>query len=290
MFQFTLRPVFEESGLEWRKPPVSGGIVLAFSLLTLLGLGFVTLLGVAGHEWWTSRSTQNTQSPVIEETSPSSSEPLLAPVAEETRPPSPFDEAESRFEKRMFSTPSLAAQIEKIVNSPDLRSLPPDDAVAKARNTAHDFARSHVRSGLLRLADDPLLVKLELDRKFLSLADPKTCGAFVMGKISEQQVTQVLHEFNARDIDQWFDVSFQALKADVDGDPARSADKARIRQTMQEMLGAMSREDSATMRRVWANPAQSSKEDICWTERALRDRIAGLDRSDQVMWALSVYE
>ena len=290
MFQFTLRPVFEESGLEWRKPPVSGAVVFAFSLLSLLGVGFVTLLAFAGHEWWTSRSAGNTQSAVFEEVSSSSSEPLLAPVAEQTKPASPFDKAESRFEKRIFSTPSLLAQIEKIVNSPDLSSLPPDDAAAKAGNIAQEFARSHVRSGLIRLPDDPLLAKLELDRKFLKRADSETCAAFAMGKISAQQVTQVLHDFEAREIDQWFDVSFQALKADVDGDPARSVHNERIRQTMQAMLGAMSEEDSATMRRVWANPAQSSKEEICWTERTLRGRIAGLDRSDQVMWALAIYK
>jgi len=290
MFQFTLRPIFEESGVEWRKPPVSVAVVSALSFLSLLGVGLVTLLAFAGHEAWTSRSTRNTQSSALEQVSSSSSDPLLAPVADQANPATPFDAAESRFEQRIFSTPSLRAQIDKIVNSPDLSSLPPDEAAARAGNIAREAARNHVRAGLIRLADEPLLAKLELDRTFLSLANSEACAAFVMGKISEQQVTQVLHEFEARDIDQWFDVSFQALKADVEGDPARSADKERIRQTMKEMLNAMPEEDSVTMRRVWANPARSSKEEICWSERTLRGRIAGLDRSDQVMWALSVYQ
>ncbi len=288
LFRFTLRPIFEESGVPWRAPSVSALTISGLSVLALIAALLMVIAGISAREWWHSRLNGN-EAPVVQETAAQTTAPSTAPEPVSGLPPqSPVEEAEARFQARIMETPALRAQMESIANSPAVSALPAEAAERRAEEIAREFSHQHARAGLLRLQDDALLTKLDLDRKLLAAADPATCAAYARGSITHDQFAALLGRLKPQDIDLWFDVMFQALKADVEGSPARAADQQRIQQSLDSMLAAMPAQDSVRLRRILANYNGASDAEVCWTERSIREQIALLNRSDQVLWALSM--
>jgi hypothetical protein len=286
-FQYTLKPVFGEAGVAWQAPPVSLLTIFAMSLLGLIVAGFMVAAGFAIWDSRSSRSTASYEAPTVTEpvvgTAPEAGAPMTTTAAK-----SPVEEAEDRLQERMLATPSLHAEMEGIMNSPELRGLAPEEAAARAEVMANEISRKHARAGLRRLPDEALLTKLELDRKLLSIDDSASCAAFARGNITYTQLSAMLEHLEAADIDQWFEVSFQALQADVEGLPGRSADEVWIGRSLNSILQAMPEKDAVRVQRISAHTDRVSDKELCWCERTIRNQIAGLDRRDQILWALSM--
>lgn len=279
LFKFALRPVFESFGLEWQAPKVSTLTVSGIAFLSLIGLLVLLAVSVSLWEWWSSRGNIASAPTAVQESAPSSQEqPYRSAVAE----------AEARFQDRLTATPSVRTQLESLVNSAEVSALPPEEAVRRAQELGQEFGRVHSRAGLRRLDDSALLTKLELDRKILAVADPVSCAAFAHGNISHEQLSDLLERLEVSDMELWFDLIFQAVKADVEGAPARTVDRDRFSRALASVMKAPPEQDSQELRRIMADYSHASNEQVCWSERTIRERIAQLDTNDRIAWALAM--
>jgi hypothetical protein len=272
-FKFALRPVFKTFGLYWWAPSVSKFAV--FSAVTLSVVGPIILIGFyfALAELWSHH----------ENVSPNFSAPI--PGSQKRPYKSAVEESEARFADRLANTPSWSAQLEKILRSVDLNT---QGAVIKRSQKLEGFAREHARAGFRRLDDSALLAKLELDRKILAAADTASCAAFSRGRISQAQLNDVLGLLQVHDMELWFDLTFRAMKADIEGAPEHPVNEERLGQLMPSLLSALPERDSQKFRRVLADYNGASDEQVCWAERTVRDRIAELDIGQRLDWALAL--
>jgi hypothetical protein len=136
-----------------------------------------------------------------------------------------------------------------------------------------------------------LLSKLVLDQKILANADSADCAAFSRGQVSGDRLHVLLCHLEESNFERWCDLVVQATAADIARtSPQRSANSERVQQTMAAMVAGSPADDAQKLRRILANYAQASDDEVCWSERTLRQGISGLGKSDQVNWALSIAE
>jgi hypothetical protein len=195
--------------------------------------------------------------------------------------------AQARLQDRLVTIPSVRARLEKIAKSPELSGLPPEESARRAAEVASEYGRKHARAGVRRLNDEGLLTKLDLDQKIVTAADTAVCAAFARGRVSPEQLTNLLSRLEVPDIELYFDLIFQAAQADDQRLPARSVDRNRVNRSLNSILEALPEKDSQKLLRVLANSDQASDEEVCWTERTLRDAVARLGRSHRILWALT---
>ena len=85
----------------------------------------------------------------------------------------------------------------------------------------------------------------------------------------------------------FFNVGLRRLRSVL---TQRSANSERVQQTMAAMMAGFPADDAQKLRRILAKYAQASDDQVCWSERTMRQGISGLGKSDQVNWALSIVE
>ena len=277
LFRFALKPIFESSGVEWQAPPVSVSKVFATAILSLLGMLVLVFLYSGVQDWRSSRSNGAPESAVQAPTPHSQADSRYSAVAA----------ALARLQDRLVTIPSVRARLEKIAKSSELSGLPPEETARRAAEVASEYDRKHARAGVRRLNDEALLTKLDLDQKLVTAADTAVCAAFARGRVSPEQLTNLLSRLEVPDIELYFDLIFRAAQADDQRLPARPVDRNRVNRSLNSILEALPEKDSQKLRRVLANSDQASDEEVCWTERTLRDAVARLGRSDRILWALS---
>lgn len=101
----------------------------------------------------------------------------------------------------------------------------------------------------------------------------------------------LLSHLEESDVERWYDLVVQATVADIARtSPQRSANSERVQQTMAAMMAGFPADDAQKLRRILAKYAQASDDEVCWSDRTLRQGISGLGKSDHVNWALSIVE
>jgi hypothetical protein len=283
VLRMALRPVYENAGLPWTAPRVDRRMLVVLAAAAFFVISQVLLVS-PDRLPWPSSSEAPFVAPSVVSDSPASRESTS--LSQEGRRQSTIAEVESRMGDRLTAIPSVHRASEEMLNSPEFRALPREEKSARAR----EFGREHARAGFRRLDDAALLAKLELDRKILASAEPGACAAFCRGKISTEQLHAMLGKIEVPDIERWYDLIVQAVRADVEGVPLRSADPGRINQSLASILNALPEKDSRKFRRIMAGYDRASDEEVCWSERTLRDGIASLNERDRVLWALRIAE
>ena len=211
--------------------------------------------------------------------------PLL--IESSSQPKSALTEAQGRFIEQSKAIPGL----EQIFNSAELKSMSSEEQNKRSSAMVQEFSRVHLRSGLRRLGDSALLTKLDVDRKLFALAAPDVCAALSHGTIAPEQMDALLGQLDRAEIDQYFDLLIQAIRADAEGTPAeRSADHEAVSRSFEGIASGLPEPDAAKLRQTMSSYSVASDEEVCWSERVLRTGIAGLPKQDQVLWALSIYQ
>jgi len=276
VLKMALRPFYQHLGVAWKRPSISWRLIMTLASVVLLA-GVVALrLDDSGVSFATTRVSSEAQ-PKGQGGAPSLQQGRMAAVLA----------AEGRVGERMAAIPGFRDQLEQMIQSDEFRALP--SAEAKARVQA--FGRTHSHAGLRRLDDAGLLSKLVLDQKILANADSADCAAFSRGQVSADRLHVLLSHLEESDVERWYDLVVQATAADIARtSPQRSANSERVQQTMAAMMAGFPADDAQKLRRILANYAQASDDEVCWSERTLRQGISGLGKSDQVNWALSIVE
>jgi hypothetical protein len=128
------------------------------------------------------------------------------------------------------------------------------------------------------LEDDVLIRRSAIMSRILELADAKTCAAITMGQPT-QGLEPVLRHLSREDIEQWFDLTFQAMTAELrqSPDPPANSDAA-IERLARRLLADLSLEDRRPVASLLAASPNLSVEDTCRGGRLLFARLGELPR------------
>ena len=235
ILKMALRPVFEHLSVPFKPPGTSWRLIVLLVAVPV----WVALSVNQGLDRRTNWSQQR------------------APASYElSAGPSAVVKAKNRFAGRLTAIPEVRSRIEAVINSPELKALPREEARARASATVQEFARIHARAGMRRLSAAQLLTKLALDRKMLAAAELDACAAYSRGNASSAQIDALLGHLDAAELVQWFELVAQAVAADLKGAPARSADLSRRAPSLAPILDRLPKDDSRRLRRILANLRQ----------------------------------
>jgi len=276
VLKMALGPLYQHLGVPWKRPGVSWRMIMTLASVALLA-GVVALrLSESGVSFATTTVT----------TDPAPEGQAFAPSPQQGRMAAVLA-AESRLADRMAAIPGFRTQLEQMMQSDEFRTLSREEAKARVRA----FGKMHSKAGLRRLDDAGLFSKLELDQKILAGADSADCAAFSRGQVSADRLHLLLSHLEDSDVERWYDLVLQATAADLAGTPPqRSPNSERVQQTMAAILAELAPDNAQKLRSILANYEQASDDEVCWSERTLRQGISGLGKSDQLNWALSIVQ
>jgi hypothetical protein len=281
VMKMALGPLFQHLGLPWKRPGISWRLIMTLA-------GIALLAGVMALRLDDSRVSFATTTVATEPhpAEPQPEEQAVAPSPQQQRLAAVLA-AEGRMGERMAAIPGLQAQLEQMIQSNEFRALSREQASARVQA----FSRKHSHAGLRRLDDAGLLSKLELDQKIINAADPNGCAAFARSQIPADQLHVLLSHLEEADVERWYDLIVQATAADIAGTPApRSANSEWIQQSLASMIAGLPAGDAQKLRRILADYGHASEDEVCWSERTLRQGISALGKDDQVAWALSIVQ
>jgi hypothetical protein len=276
VLKMALRRLYENLGLPWKPPGVSWRMIMTLGSLAL----FVGALALQ-----IEIQNPHSFSGLLARTSvDAGAEPASGPSEQDARLAAVMA-TERQFADRLAEVPGWREQLQKLIESDEFQTLSRAEKSARVQG----FGRMHSHAGMSRLDDDSLILKLELDQKLIAVTDPATCAAYSRGQVSSDLLHGLLSQLDQPDLDRWYDLLLKAAAADMAGSPPqRRADSERVQQTMQTIMGALPQSDAQNLRRILGDYGHASDEEVCWSERTLRQGISGLDKNDQVNWALSI--
>ena len=267
VLQMALRPLYEHLGLPWKRPGVSWRLIMTLCSFALF-LGVIALQVSMRNGDYLRESL-----PVISVDAAPDPNAQAAEASPQDKRLAAVLAVESRLPDRMAAIPGMREQLEKIMQSSEFQSLSRVEKSARIQA----FGRKHSHDGLRRLDDDDLISKLELDRKLIAVADPPSCAAYSRGQVSTNQLHTLLSQVEQPDVERWYDLVLKAAAADIAGTPPqRTSDAERVQQTMQTIVAGLPQGEAQKLRRILADYGHASDDEVCWTERKLRDGIAGL--------------
>ena len=134
----------------------------------------------------------------------------------------------------------------------------------EAKTRVQAFGRTHSHAGLRRLDDAGLLSKLVPDQKILQCRTPPTAQRSHAARFRGDRLHVLLRHLEESDVERWYDLVVQATAADIERtSPQRSANSERVQQTMAAMMAGFAADDAQKLRRILANYAEASDDEVC---------------------------
>ncbi len=279
MLKFALRPVYGNLGLPWRVPRIAGSTILIMVAAVMLILPqILRFLLEAPWESWFSKP----------QTSYSSSESTSAfpePAQPSPPPPSKVTVAVDRFVDRMRDDPDLRARVKAMVSeagsSPEERQ--------RLRDSARQMAAELSKAGFKRLNDESLLALAAINGKLMMQSNIPGCAAITRGNIQPGVFYSMLEELDTADVDQWFELTYQAMVAELrQSPPARlPATDVELQNLVKTMLDDLPEADQQRLREALASPA--SDDEVCWAGRMLQTQFDKLGPTAKIQWMLAKF-
>lgn len=254
---FTLKPVFERLGVAWTAPPVARGklAVLAVSSV-IFALAAAVWLAIQIPEW--------TYSPP----------PVTPPVETAATPAqtvelSPYDAALQKYTTRLGQMEEFRAAASR----------------AGSRTEARALGRQLSQAGLRRLSDARLIQRATLVSHLLNQADTETCAAIMKGR-PLPGIETALRQLPAEEIGQWFDISFEAIRAELSQDPAPSPpSQEQLNQAMKAMLALLPPGEGQLLISVLTSLSKSADSSACNAARLMYTNIPDLADPHRAVFA-----
>lgn len=232
--KLTLRPIFERLGVPWSPPRVARGKVIAITVLSVISALFFFLWAALTLPQYFYKPTDM---------------PVAGTVVSEK---SAFDKAYERFLSRLKELPEYQDAFKTVTDR--------DAAYAKGRDIS--------MRGMRRLSDQALLHRIVLLNRIADEADVSNCAAILTGKPTHLEL--VLPRLSAEEIEQWFDLSFDAIVAELHRTPyASDLSQAQIAGALQQLLARLPTEDSELLTSILAAPDSKTADETCRAARLL---------------------
>jgi hypothetical protein len=244
-FKLTLKPIFERLELPWSAPPIArqrmAALVISIVLAAFFGLLWLAFT-LPGSLYADTRAP-----PALD---------LVPPVTE--RPA--YDLALERFLARTAELPEARAAFSGVHDADAARAL----------------GGKLSMKGLARLSDDMLLRRTALLHRLFEQAHTPACAALLRGG-SMQEFEQPFRQLSAEELEQWFDLIFEATVAELrQTPPPRQLPPAQRERDFQELFGQFTAEDARWLRSMLENPHGGTEEEACRAGRMLYAGWAGL--------------
>jgi hypothetical protein len=164
----------------------------------------------------------------------------------------------------------------------DLKGL--SDAEVEAR------VQAMLTDGLPRLADEPLVERMQLTVKLSDTADEATCARLARSSSTGTQdsdaVLKALGMLDSNSIARWYEINLSAIEANAAGSPAaRTADTAEAERILGEMVNGLTAEEMASVSALY-NGGQVPDADACAGFRTLYEHVMALPDRDVAIMAL----
>lgn len=254
---FSLKPVFERLGIAWPAPPVARG---KLAVLAVSSIVFALAVAV----WLALRIPEWTYSPP----------PVTPPVETAAAPPqsvelSPYDAALQKYTARLGQMQEFRAAAGRAGNRTEARSL----------------GRQLSQAGLRRLSDERLIQRATLVARLVNQADTETCAAIMKGR-SVPGIETALRQLPPEEIGQWFDISFEAIQAELGQAPAPAPpSQEELNQAMRAMLALLPTAEGQLLISVLTSRGQPSDTTACNAARLMYTNIPDLPDPHRAIFA-----
>lgn len=251
--KLTLKPIFERLGVPWSPPPVARKRMIVLGTCgAIAGAIGALFLAIQIDDYFSAgRYTPSYEaSPVVLEKSA-------------------YDAALERYGARVAAVPEYLAVVR----------------TATDKAAAQSIGRDLSRKGLRRLSDDTLLTRLVLMRRIADDADVGTCAALITGEPAPG-IEAVLRRFSADDVQQWFDLSYEATMAELRQTAyPPGAQQAQIERAMQQLLRSLAPEDAQLLRSMLMSAQGKPPADACRAARLLYSGLSNLPERPRLVLA-----
>ncbi|MEO8102415.1 MAG: hypothetical protein ABI790_07810 [Betaproteobacteria bacterium] len=158
---------------------------------------------------------------------------------------------------------------------------------AAARNTDPTTLGFEIaQNGLKRLSDAQLDRRMELIVKLVEYLDVATCASLsradpALAKALAPKLLRALENMTASDIRAFFDLTAQAVEAELNRTPFPAYVQSRSERALRILVGKFSAEEQAVLKRVIGYPSMSSHESGCWVVKTVFAEIMDLPVSER---------
>lgn len=181
---------------------------------------------------------------------------------------SAFDKAFERFGRRVAELPEFQEAIKTATDGDAARAI----------------GRELSMNGIRRLSDQVLLHRVVLLHRIADEADVKNCAALLTGEPTQLEL--VLPRLSAEEIEQWFDLSFDAMVAELHRTPyASNPSQAQIQGAFQQLLATLTKEDAELLDSVLVAPRSKTADETCRAARLLYANLLQIPEGPRLLLA-----
>jgi len=269
--KLTVRPVFDRLGLAWFAPKVvkSGLILLIIAGAALAIVASIVLPLRLSH--WTHKLSIWTHRYITPRDRPSLSSSPPAQIRSADPESSALDKAMER----------LAARSNEIAEFREAMRN------ATSPQAAREIGQTLSQRGLRRLSDDQLLQRVKLMNRILTQANITTCAAIIRGNPSGMM--QTLRRLEADEIEQWFDLIFESMVAELRQYPKPDTlPRPQVERAYQVLIERLPSADSELLIAVLSAPLQATDVEVCAAGRLLHENLLDLPEPHRAVLARSL--
>lgn len=187
---------------------------------------------------------------------------------------SPLHIPYQRFSKKLNDLPEFKQQIRN----------------AKNTNDAMQLGYLLVVSGLKRLDNDSLEKRMRISAKMLDIADIETCAMMYRGgspqsKQNQNQVYAVIGLLDSETINEYFDLSFNAINAELKQYPKPVLHEQEILKATDSLLKHLTEQDSKRLKIILGDLNNQSSQNVCWAGRTVYSVALRMDTNNKQILA-----
>ncbi len=158
----------------------------------------------------------------------------------------------------MLALPELNARLEKV-----------DDV-----EQAFEIGMTLSESGVRKLDTNALEERMRIIARVIERTDVVGCALLVRGERGEAQkgaevLSAALAELDAQTINDWFDLAFKAMLAELRDAPVPTFDEVGIEDAMRALIAILPSDEADRFADALGSLPEGSDEEVCWAGKTL---------------------